>query len=317
MNPKVFVSHASEDKSRFVTVFAKRLRDKGIDAWLDNWEMLPGDSLVDKIFEEGLKNAEAVIIVLSNDSIKKPWVIEELNASVINKISKNTKIIPVIIDSCEVPESLKSTVWIKIKDLNNYEVEFNEIVKSIFNKYEKPTLGKLPQYIVSDVMPVEGLEKTDTIIFNFSCEKALEKSDINVSSEELYEIVEKYEITKEDFQESLSILDSRSYIEASKSIITGHIPFYKISHFGLNEFLKMKYNDYTLYEKEVALKIVNEEFKNSTELAENMQLPNLVIANILEDFSNRGLIKIQKSIQNIVFITSIEVELKRILRNSW
>src|SRR4051794_20083808 len=49
--PKVFVSHASEDKQRFVERFAARLRENGVDAWLDEWEMKPGDSLVDRIFE--------------------------------------------------------------------------------------------------------------------------------------------------------------------------------------------------------------------------------------------------------------------------
>jgi hypothetical protein len=36
--PKVFISHASEDKDRFVTLFARRLRENGVDAWLDQWE---------------------------------------------------------------------------------------------------------------------------------------------------------------------------------------------------------------------------------------------------------------------------------------
>lgn len=67
--PKVFVSHASEDKSRFVVDFARSLRENGVDAWLDQWEMKPGDSLVDKIFEEGLKDARAVIVVLSKSSV--------------------------------------------------------------------------------------------------------------------------------------------------------------------------------------------------------------------------------------------------------
>jgi len=55
MVPKVFLSHASEDKKRFVLEFAAKLRQQGIDAWLDKWEMSPGDSLIDKIFEEGIK----------------------------------------------------------------------------------------------------------------------------------------------------------------------------------------------------------------------------------------------------------------------
>jgi hypothetical protein len=63
--PKVFVSHAHEDKERFVTHFAERLRSRGIDAWVDEWKIGPDDSILDKIFEEGLKNAQAMIIVLS------------------------------------------------------------------------------------------------------------------------------------------------------------------------------------------------------------------------------------------------------------
>ena len=85
MNPKVFVSHAGEDKERFVLDFATKLRSKGIDAWVDKWEMYPGDSLVDKIFEEGIKNAQAVIVVLSKYSVDKPWVREELNASAVRR----------------------------------------------------------------------------------------------------------------------------------------------------------------------------------------------------------------------------------------
>ena len=71
MSPKVFLSHASEDKDRFVLNFATKLMQKGIDVWLDKWEILPGDSLIDKIFEEGIKNAQAVIVVLSTHSVDK------------------------------------------------------------------------------------------------------------------------------------------------------------------------------------------------------------------------------------------------------
>lgn len=82
--PQVFISHASDDKERFVINFALKLRQNGVDAWLDEWEIRPGDSPVDKIFE-GIKNADTIIIVLSQASIVKPWVKEELNASTIKK----------------------------------------------------------------------------------------------------------------------------------------------------------------------------------------------------------------------------------------
>jgi hypothetical protein len=118
--PKVFLSHASEDKERFVIPFATALREKGINVWLGKWEILPGDSLVDKLFEEGLKEADAVLIVISAASANKPWVRQELNTAVVNRITRQTKVIPVVLDKSEVPESLRSLVWESIPNLNGY-----------------------------------------------------------------------------------------------------------------------------------------------------------------------------------------------------
>ena len=72
--------------------------------------MLPGDSLVDKIFEEGIKDAAAFIVVLSNISVQKKWDREEMNAAFIVRLSRQCKVIPVVIDKCDVPEALKSTL---------------------------------------------------------------------------------------------------------------------------------------------------------------------------------------------------------------
>src|ERR1017187_4936530 len=102
--PKVFVSHSGEDNQRFVLKFAERLRAQGIDAWLDVWEMLPGDSLVDKIWNEGIKGCAAFIVVLSDESVGSKWVHEELNSGIVKKIEDKTKLIPIRLDACEVPE---------------------------------------------------------------------------------------------------------------------------------------------------------------------------------------------------------------------
>ena len=159
MSPKVFVSHASEDKERFVLNFATKLRGQGIDAWLDKWEMLTGDSLVDKLFEEGIKNADAIIIVLSRFSVDRPWVREELNAGIMKRLSKGTRIIPVVIDDCEIPEVLKSTLWEKINDLDNYSDGLDKIVASIYGQKNKPPIGNAPSYISSPVENIAGLTK--------------------------------------------------------------------------------------------------------------------------------------------------------------
>ena len=117
MNPKVFISHASEDKQRFVLNFARKLYEKGVEAWVDEWEMLPGDSLVDRIWDEGIGQAQAMIVVLSEYSVNKPWVKAELNTGVVRRIQGHSRLIPIIIgniDDSQMPESLRDTLWIRI-----------------------------------------------------------------------------------------------------------------------------------------------------------------------------------------------------------
>ena len=164
MPPKVVIGHASEDKLRFVADFARRLRENGVDAWVYQWEMKPRDSLVDKIFEEGLKDSRTVIVVLSKSSVQKPWVREELNASVVNRISRGTRLIPFVIGDYEVPESLRSTVWQRVDDVSNYgEKSLQRILSAIFEVSDKPTLGNPPARFEGAAPLIPGLSRVDNL----------------------------------------------------------------------------------------------------------------------------------------------------------
>lgn len=63
--PRAFISHASEDKSGFVIEFATKLRAAGVDAWVDFWAIRAGDSLVGKIFSQGIDEADVFIVASS------------------------------------------------------------------------------------------------------------------------------------------------------------------------------------------------------------------------------------------------------------
>jgi hypothetical protein len=181
MSPKVFVSHASEDKDRFVLEFAKQLRANGVEAWLDKWEMLPGDSLVTKIFEEGIKDAQAVIVVLSKNSVEKPWVKHELDAACVKRINTGSKLIPVVIDDCEVPEVLKATLWENIRDTSSYQPNLDRIIASIFGASDKPPLGKPPAYVGAFGASVAGHNNVDSLVCKLACEFALETGSKHIS----------------------------------------------------------------------------------------------------------------------------------------
>jgi hypothetical protein len=139
--PKAFVSHATLDHP-FVEKFAADLRANGVDAWFSKWEIKPGDSIRAKI-EEGLEGCEYFIIVLSRNSINRPWVQTELDAATIRKLSgKVRKIIPVRIEDCgDLPPTLASLLW---EDFSNkpYEAAFKRVLESIFDVDGRPPLGK-------------------------------------------------------------------------------------------------------------------------------------------------------------------------------
>jgi len=75
-NKIAFLSYAHEDKD-----FAKRivieLRKDGIDVKIGLWDIKPGDSLIQKIFVEGLSNCDIFLILLSSASVRSKWVREE------------------------------------------------------------------------------------------------------------------------------------------------------------------------------------------------------------------------------------------------
>lgn len=313
MTPKAFISHASEDKDRFVIEFAAKLRENGIDAWVDKWEMMPGDSLVNKIFDEGIKNADVIIIILSQNSVDKPWVKEEINAGFIKRIESNVKIIPVIIDDCNVPESLKSTLWEKINDLKSYNENLNRIVNSILKKSDKPPIGEKPKYTQTIIDIPHGLELIDTIIFNKSCEVALLKNDKLINLSEIYDYLKEIEIKDEDIKESLDILDSKGYIKTQKNI-GGIILYFTISGYKFDTYLCENFDNYDLLVNEVCLKILNENLMTNYLIVENINVPILLINHILESLEQKNLIKINKALGGSYHITNISPELKRMFR---
>lgn len=310
MNPKVFLSHASEDKERFVVDFAVKLRAKGIDAWLDRWEMLPGDSLVEKIFEEGLKNATAVIIVLSTYSVNKPWVKEELNAGIIAKLNKGTKIIPVLLDNCDVPESLKSTLWEKIEDTTSYEKSLDRIVASVFGHSEKPPLGSPPQYTTHPIFQIAGLTRIDNLVLKIGAETDIKNNSIIIEPET---ILSTTDIPPNELEDALDILEQQGYVNLLRHLGPGPYSF-RLSLYGMDQYAKTYITDYQNIISEVAICIVNKNLTENDSISNELRQPVRLVNHILDLLEHNGQLKLAKSMGSHVEIYNVSVSLKRALR---
>jgi len=89
-----FISHAFEDKPKFVRSLANELEKMGFRVWYDEFELRVGDSLRQSI-DKGLINSRYGIVILSEAFFSKQWPQYELNGLVAREMDGHKVILPV------------------------------------------------------------------------------------------------------------------------------------------------------------------------------------------------------------------------------
>lgn len=312
MHPKAFISHASEDKARFVVQFAERLRARGVDAWLDRWEMLPGDSLVDKIFEEGLRNANAVVVVLSTNSVNKPWVREELNAAFVAKLNSGSRLIPVLLDDCEVPAALASTLWERIDDLNSYDSSFDRILASITGVREKPPLGALPGYVTSPIKEISGLAQIDNLVLKTSCDLALENGHDLINGPDLLTASALSGTPEQELSDSIDVLEQSGLLDVSRHL-GGGLPHFRITTYGFQQYAMTYIAGYKEKIQDVAVAVVNYGLQDNESIAVKLDQPQFLVDHALKVLESQQYLQISQSLGGHIHIFDVSATLRRAL----
>ncbi|MBI3270467.1 MAG: CHAT domain-containing protein [Planctomycetes bacterium] len=130
---KVFCSHRSVDKPRVLEVAAK-LRAAGIDAWVDQWEIQPGDNIVQKV-NEGLETFDVGLLFVSQAALDSAWVKEEVWAMLYRMIEEGKAIIPVLLEpDVKLPPMLATRCRIPAEDVPG-------LIDAILHRSKKPPLG--------------------------------------------------------------------------------------------------------------------------------------------------------------------------------
>ncbi len=111
---KVFISHASADKP-----FARRLSDvlmaSGVEVWIDEMVLLPGDNIIQKI-EEGISSSDVIIAVLSKNYVDSKWAMQELSMFSARSLSEGTfRVIPALIEDCDIPIFLRDRLYVDFR----------------------------------------------------------------------------------------------------------------------------------------------------------------------------------------------------------
>jgi len=112
----VFFSYVHSDKSR-VREIATDLKIAGLNVWLDEDELLPGQDWLQKI-EEAIKQSDAMLVFVSKNTKERPGSFyQELKIIHRNlRLARNRKprLIPVRLDPVVPPFDLKNYMWVDV-----------------------------------------------------------------------------------------------------------------------------------------------------------------------------------------------------------
>ncbi|MCP4327475.1 MAG: toll/interleukin-1 receptor domain-containing protein [Alphaproteobacteria bacterium] len=138
---RVFISHNRSDRSQAHKI-GKELLKAGHEIWLDSWEILPGDSLIEKI-SDGIIESSYLLVLLSKNSVQSPWVKKELEVALNRQLKdKGIKVIPCLLEDCDIPVFLEPIKYADFRE--KFAVGMEELHPAI-KMVSLATMGRIKQ----------------------------------------------------------------------------------------------------------------------------------------------------------------------------
>lgn len=102
----------------------QRLRNDGVNPWLDEEELIGGQEW-DLEIRKAVKASHAVVVCLSNSSITKEGYVQKEIKFALDVADEKPEgaifLIPVKLEDCEVPYRLRNWQWVNLYDERGYE----------------------------------------------------------------------------------------------------------------------------------------------------------------------------------------------------
>jgi len=120
---KVFLCHSSGDKDA-VRVLYRQLRKDGFDPWFDEEKLIGGQNWEYEI-RKAVRETDAVVVCLSNDSISKTGSVQKELKFALDIAEEQPEggifMVPLKLEPCNVPVRLAKWQWISFFQDDGYE----------------------------------------------------------------------------------------------------------------------------------------------------------------------------------------------------
>lgn len=127
---KIFLSHSSKDK-KFVRKISDALISQGYETWLDEKDILIGESITNKI-SKGLNDCDVVLVFLSKYSVDSNWVNAEWQVKFFKQVNDGgVYVLPLKIEDCEIPTLLRDKKYEDFTNADSYETNLSNLLRSL------------------------------------------------------------------------------------------------------------------------------------------------------------------------------------------
>ncbi|MEW8599149.1 MAG: TIR domain-containing protein [Candidatus Thiodiazotropha sp.] len=157
---KIFISYSHQDK-KWASMIADLLKQENHEVWIDSWSIKAGDNLLKKI-EQGLSEADAIVFLISKNSLASKSVMHEFSAIAFGELSKRRqRIIPVLIDKSQVPSYLSQYMYLDLAA--DVELGLQRLTQAL---RAEPT--EEPEYVSAEITKSQKERTYDKQIQNLS-----------------------------------------------------------------------------------------------------------------------------------------------------
>lgn len=154
----LFLSHSWQDKF-FARNLAEVLESQGIKVWIDEAELRVGDSLLQRL-SEAIGRTDFFGIVLSHSSVSSTWVQKELQIAMKEEIDgKRIKVLPILLEKCEIPIFLKDKLYADFTDPADFGNSLFQLLSAmgITKRIPRRSLGVIRQRKLAKVAPIQTI----------------------------------------------------------------------------------------------------------------------------------------------------------------
>ena len=120
---RVFLCHSSKDKPAVRDLYS-RLKEKKLDPWLDEENLIPGQEW-DYEISKAVHSSHVVIVCLSAHSVTKAGYLQREIREVLDVADEQPEgtiyVIPLKLEECEVPSRLRRWQWVNFFETNGFE----------------------------------------------------------------------------------------------------------------------------------------------------------------------------------------------------